>query len=101
MALGPAEVESPELLVLLWLGEMRLFPVDEEVCECLRLDCLSWLVVYVVDADFDRPLGNSFRCVAVADDVAEWHRSHHCDRVLLEVVWEVSSCPEDGVYQLL
>src|SRR3954468_1619041 len=78
MALGPIEVESPELLVLLCFRKLCLFPVDEEICECLRLDCLPWLVVYVVDADFDHPLCHSTCCIAIADDVAEWRRIHYC-----------------------
>ena len=59
-----------EVRQFLWL--LGLFPVGDEVCQCLRLDCLSWLVFDVVDADLDGPLGDPPGRLAIADDVLQW-----------------------------
>jgi hypothetical protein len=51
---------------------LGLFPVGEEVGECLRLDGMARLVRDVVDAELDCPLGDPAGCVAVTDNVGEW-----------------------------
>ena len=58
-----------EVWQLLWL--LGLLPVSEEICEGPRLDRLAWLVLDIVDADLDGPLGDSPGRLAVVYDVLQ------------------------------
>src|SRR4051812_8672997 len=80
---------------------LRLLPVGEEVRQGLRLDCLAWLVLDVVDSDLDDPLGDSSSRFTVADDVLQRCQGDDRDWMLLEIVRELPLGSEDRIYQLL
>ena len=50
---------------------LGLFPVGDEVRESLRLNSFTRLILDVVDADLDDPLGDSLSRLTVADDVLQ------------------------------
>jgi hypothetical protein len=52
----------------------------------LRLDGCAWLEVDVEGVEFDRPFGDSFSSVLIAQNVTERVVSDDGDRVLLEVI---------------
>src|SRR3954469_22701169 len=80
---------------------LGFFPVGDEIRQSLRLDRFSWLVLDVMDADFDDPLGDSSSRLTIADDILQRCRGNDRDRVLLEVVRQAPLSSEDRVYQLL
>ena len=83
---GPVEVESPPLLVLGWLGQLCLLPVDEEISECLRLDGHSWLEVQLERSEFHRLLCNPPDGVPIVEYVPDRETGDHRNWMRLEVV---------------
>jgi hypothetical protein len=67
--LGSVKVESPPAVLHHWLRQLSFLPVDEEVRECLGLDGLMGLVLDVVDANLQCPLGKSPCRIASTDNI--------------------------------
>src|SRR3954469_25154614 len=80
---------------------LGFFPVGDEIRQSLRLDRFSWLILDVMDADFDGPLGDSSSRLTIADDILQRCGGNDRDRVLLEVVRQAPLSSEDRVYQFL
>jgi hypothetical protein len=78
-----------------WLK--RFFPVDKKIGHCLGLDRTVWLVVNVVDAELNCPLGLSTGRITIEDDVGERGQGDDLDRVLMEIRGQSSLGPEHEV----
>src|SRR3954462_15682874 len=78
-------MHSPALQPWSGWSILSLGPIDQEIGQCLRLDCCPWLILDTIICNLDCPLGHSARCISAANDVGQWSRTDHCDQVSLEI----------------
>ena len=94
---GPTEVHCLVLVGDVRGQELDFHLLGDEVGKSLRLDSGVRDIPDVMTHELESPLGDSFRSIAVADDVCQWVRGDDHDPMVGEVVQEHSGRHQHGI----